>query len=457
MVKIIETKWIVILAAIWAVAGADSMAAGRPCGSARNPCPPPHPDAPSLQVLFQYNGSGNDHAGASVAVGDVDGDGNADLILGADGGALGGLTQTNGYVLVLSGPDFSVTQYKLPGPEADAFGSKVAVGDVNGDGKADIIVGAPAGNGGFGYVQVYDGATGALLSQLNGTVANAGFGSSLAFANVAGTPEILVGAPAPGSQSGSNGYVDLFNVSNLSASNPATRLFEWVGPIMLAERGRGVAFANVRGQAPTGAVDIIIGDGSGQLGGKLNGKGQVYVYNGSNYSQPLYIFNAMGSSAAKAEDNFGFSVAAGDVNGDGKADIIGGAYRGDTDGLNNNGYVLVYNGADGALLNQFTGTYNIGEFGFSVASGDVNGDGKADVVVGERWSPGGHVYVYDGPTGTLSYAMNATIDPNFDWLGYSVTTGYIQNNGSTNVVAGAPQGDSRASSQGGYVVVYKTV
>jgi FG-GAP repeat len=438
----------VVLMGLAGSAGPQSLAS-RPCGSAQNPCPPPHPSAPSLQVLFQYNGTGNDHAGASVAVGDVDGDGTADLIIGADGGALGGLTQTTGYVLVLKGPDFSQTIYKIFGPEADAFGGKVAVGDVDGDGKADIIVGAYAGNGGFGYVQVYSGATGSLLYQLNGTVANAGFGSSLAFANVAGTPEILVGAPAPGSQSGSNGYVDLFNGTN------GQKLFEWVGPIKLAERGRGVAFANVRGQAATGLLDIVIGDGSGQLGGKLNGKGQVYVYDGSNYSNVLYTFNATGSSEAKAEDNFGFSVAAGDVNGDGKADVIGGAYRGDTYGLNNNGYALVYNGADGALLNQFNGTYNIGEFGFSVASGDVNGDGKADIVAGERWSPGGHVYIYDGPTGALLYMMNAIVDPNFDWLGYSVTTGYIENNGKTNIVAGAPQGDSRASSQGGYVVVYK--
>jgi hypothetical protein len=451
---IIGSFFVFVIAGVFILGQKEIMAAR--CGS-NCPPPPPHPVASSSPIYFRYDGTGNDHAGASVAVGDVNGDGIADLLIGADGGALGGNTQAGAYVLVLDGAShFQKTLYKISGPEADAFGDRVVVGDVNGDGKGDIIVGAPNGNAGVGYVNIYDGATGALLRTLNGVdngaSGGAHFGHSLAFANIAGTPVLLVGAPAPGAQTASNSYADLFNAATGQV------IYEWVAPVKQAERGDGVAFADVKGD---GTPDIILGDGSGQTGGKTNGYGDIYVYDGSNYSKVLDIFFSNGSGKAKAEDNFGFSVAACDVNGDVRPDVIGGAYRGDTLGLTNNGYVLVYSGADASLLDQFNGTYgqglmtNGGEFGYSVACGDINGDNKSDVIVGERWSDGGHVYAYDGETGALLFVENPLADQNYDWLGYAVTTGLIQNNGKVNIVAGAPQGDSRASSQGGYVVVYE--
>jgi serralysin len=86
----------------------------------------------------------------------------------------------------------------------------------------------------------------------------------------------------------------------------------------------------------------------------------------------------------------GVSVAVGDVNGDGYADIVVGA------GMYGTPYVLVKSGKDGTQLAKFT-AYSSGLYGVRVAVGDVNGDGKADIITAPMTGTN-PVHIYDGAT-----------------------------------------------------------
>jgi hypothetical protein len=136
-----------------------------------------------------------------------------------------------------------------------------------------------------------------------------------------------------------------------------------------------VAVGDVNGD---GHADIITG--AGPTGGP-----NIQVHDGTDFAHLLYNFQVYSVFFTG-----GVYVAAGDVNGDGKADMIAGA--GPTGGPN----VVVYSGADGSVLANFNAYGPFFQGGVRVAAADVNGDGHADIITAAGPTGGPNVVVFDG-------------------------------------------------------------
>jgi len=139
---------------------------------------------------------------AATTLPDADGDGTADLLVGACREPAGGAAQA-GRAYVFSGATGALLhELESPSPQAGGgFGYAVAGADVDGDGDGDAIVGAYREDAGgirqAGRVYVFDGGTGALLSAVRSgqPEPNGAFGLGLAVLTASGSPELVVGAP----------------------------------------------------------------------------------------------------------------------------------------------------------------------------------------------------------------------------------------------------------------------
>ena len=180
--------------------------------------------------------------------------------------------------------------------------------------------------------------------------------------------------------------------------------------------GVRVASGNVNGD---GFDDVIVGAGNG-------GGARVRVFDGHNVDggRPvkLYDFQAFGSGYRG-----GVYVAAGDVNGDGHADIIVAPSAGSS------AEVRIFNGENGSSLTSFF-AFGRGAGGVRVATGDVNGDGYADIIAGT--GKGSSVRIFDGQDPSVMLDSFRAFPRVYD-RGISVAGGDVNGDGRDDVIVGA--------------------
>lgn len=414
-----------------------------------------HGSATGLSVTPDWTAE-SDQAGARFgwsvsSVGDVNGDGYPDVIVGACRYDNGEIDEGRAYVYhgsaagLCTSPDWTAES-----DQAGAyFGISVSsAGDVNGDGYSDVIVGAYYYDNGEineGRAYVYHGSVTGLSAMPDWTAesdqVSARFGHSVSTAgdvNGDGYSDVIASALNydNGQTDEGRAYVYHGSIAGLSATP------DWIAESDQIEAEFGISVSSAGDVNGDGYSDIVVGAyryDNGQID-----EGRAYVYHGS--AAGLSLIPDWTAESDQAGAYFGVSVSsAGDVNGDGYSDVIVGAVWYDN-GQTNEGRAYVYHGSATGLSVTPGWTAESDQagagFGNSVSSaGDVNGDGYSDVIVGARdYDDEGRAFVYHGSAVGLSLTPNWTAgsDQTGAWFGHSVSTaGDMNGDGYSDVIVGA--------------------
>lgn len=307
-----------------------------------------------------------DFVGEHIAVADITGDGKNDLIYSAQG--LGSDSKNSVYVL----PDVcNVKNTKgalLVGSKTTAFGSAVYVVDLNGKGEKEIVV------------------------------VDSTFGEKV------GGEEFNVGAIYFYKYTG-KGFVE--------SRKPVTgEIVEREGGGKSGGQISSVAFADIDGD---GLLDLIVGEPSANAGkGNKAGRVRTYKNNGTGFDagRPKWMFDAPNGWM-----NFGSDVKVADINGDGVLDLIVGAPGKKKDATpGQQGHVFVFVGTkDGSVFSKepfwkYKASSSEELFGWKVEAADIDGKGWLDLVVGAPGQGAGRIHVFANSEGHCYRADKCFVD-----------------------------------------------
>ena len=431
----LQTAAALLLAAAVSAGGATAHAADAPPKEPPNAAPQDLSSTGADRTLYGI-GAASRTGWAVAPAGDVNGDGIADAIIGAPGEA-----KAAGAAYVVFGraggsplsalKDLGDGGFRIGGAAAgDQAGLAVsAAGDVNGDGLGDVAVGAPgatgAGRAGAGVVFVVFGkkatepvslgALGAGGYGIVGAAAGDAAGTALAAlgdVGADGVPDLAVGAPtaAGGRKKGGAAYVVAGHKGGgdvdlaVAESGPSWRLNGPTGGFA------GLALAAVPDLNGDGASELAIG-APATAPAAIDDAGIADVPEGDETRGAAYVVFGHGGTTAEdlpalpaergwrlrggaADAALGTSLAAGDLDGDGTADVAIGAPQSDEAGRKDSGSAYILFGAKGtgatvdlsapgaARVLRIDGAAKGDALGAGVAvPGDLDADGKADLVV----------------------------------------------------------------------------
>ena len=474
-------------------------------GAVANPAALPWADLDGDNGFRLTGAAFNAGAGAAVSGGDVNGDGLADLLIGAPGSDAGSVAAAGAVYVVFGATDFPARValdaldggdgFRIQGvAEEEGVGAAVAfAGDLNGDGFGDIIVGAP------------NAAAGSKIDAGRAYVifGRAAFAPQLSLADLDGTNGVTVDGIAAESYAGhavgaagdvnGDGYDDAFIATygaSRAAAAEAGAVYVLLGRAIFAAQ---LDLGDISGAAGFRVEGQSAGDHAGWAaagGGDVNGDGRddmlIGAPDAANYAGRAYIVfgaadfpdvlnlgaltggNGFALTGSDANTATGAAVALADVNGDALYDVLLGAPTAGSgsDRFAGRAYAVFGRPSFGATVDlaalspatglRFDGAAAGDSAGQSISSaGDRNGDGFDELLigapnsgVGPARSTGAAFLVQGGPTLGAPLLLTHPGTPDDDTLSGSANADVMHGHRGDDTLAAAAGSDVLKGGQG---------